>query len=80
LYKKVIKRIDKKIVEIYETIFRHSKNVLPMDILLSLSAVSSCEIPTNESLKAKFMVLVHREYRKFKEIEQVRSMKLEALD
>jgi hypothetical protein len=51
-----------------------------MDVLVKLSAISSSEIPLNERLKAKFMVLVQREYRKFKEIEQLRSLKLEAMD
>lgn len=44
-----------------------------MEILAQLSQISSLELEINEKLKAKYMALVLREYRKFKEVSAMRS-------
>ena len=66
--------------ELYELIILHRQFIIPMEFLAQLSKISSLELPINETLKAKYMALILREYRKFKEVSAVRDQKQMAME
>ena len=51
-----------------------------MEFLAQLSNISKLDLEINETLKAKYMALILREYRKFKEVSAVRDQKYMALE
>ena len=46
-----------------------------MEFLAQLSNISNLDLEINETPKAKYMALILREYRKFKEVSAVRDQK-----
>lgn len=80
LINKVSKQIEKKVLELFELIRNHKYQVIPMEILGQLTALQDFgEFTVNETLKAKFLTLIVREYRKFKEVANIRQHKKQAV-
>lgn len=79
LEQKLTRRIEKKIAELYELIIINKQYIIPMEILAKLSKISDLDLHINETLKAKYMALILREYRKFKEVSAIRDQKQMAM-
>jgi len=79
LLSKVSKSVEKKVLEMFELIRKHKTAVLPMDVLGMLTQIQDFgNYQVNETLKAKFLTLIVREYRKFKEVSNIRQHKKQA--
>lgn len=73
---KVSRSIEKKIAELYDLIRKHKSQIIPMEVLGKLTQIQDFgQYQINETLKAKFLTLIVREYRKFKEVATVRQHK-----
>lgn len=76
---KVSKGLEKKVLEMFELIRKHRSHVIPMELLGQLTALQDFgQFSVNGTLKAKFLTLIVREYRKFKEVANVRQHKKQA--
>jgi hypothetical protein len=64
----------------FELIRKNKPFVIPMDLLGQLTALQDFgKFSVNGPLKAKFLTLIVREYRKFKEVANIRQHKKQAL-
>jgi hypothetical protein len=75
---KINKTLEKKIAEIFQLIQKYKDMVLPMDILSKLTKIQNMDFDMNETLRVKFIALILREHRKFKEVANVRQHRKQA--
>lgn len=77
---KVSKRLEEKVLEMFELIRKNKQFVIPMDIINQLSMLQKLsKAKINPTLQGKFLSLVFREYNKFKEVANVRQYKQQAI-
>ena len=76
---KMAKKIEKKLQDMIELMEKYKNKVVPMEIVAQLAQIPNMQrLSLPEQLKATFMALIVREYRKFKEVSQIREHKKQA--